>query len=631
MRRFIYIDTETQNALPIKQAGSIRYAETARVLIITWCADDKTVRTWETGNGPIPEELYSLAEDPEVLWVAHNAMFDRTALATEGIIPKGGLSQWVDTSALARYCGLPGGLGAAARAAKVPPHLLKTDDSGGIRLFTRERHYKPEDRPDEWRAFVAYAEQDTLACRALHRKLSAFLRGDPLRYWQDRERKVYEMDQRINHRGFYADREVLHHASMIIAQLRPRYVQRLKELTLGYIDTLQSPRLLDWVNSRLDPDQVLPNLQKSTVADALEENLPDEVVQALHIRQVGARNSLAKYSSMDIMQGEDGRVRGGFLYHGAHTGRWSGQACQPQNLARPIHGLDPVRIANDVVLTRGDPDAFASLYEEDPFTVLMSGIRGAITAPPGRVLVVADYAQIEARITAWYAGETDLLAAFASGEDVYTKVALDVLKKADRFAGKTMLLGLGYGMGPPKFSRINKLDLQTAEQWVYDWRNTYSGIVSFWYTLQRAFDTRSTAPGNVRIRRKDGGRVMYLPSGMPIFYHRVHRERDEETGRWQTFYANVFGSRSRLWGGTLTENLVQGTAREVMAEHMLELEAAGHKIVVHAHDELVVECDEDKAEATLRDMYEIMGRTPSWLLGCPIKVEGGIVKRYTKL
>lgn len=740
MTRYCYIDTETKSPIDIKRAGTIRYTEDCRVLCVTWIPPGSDeCRLWEPHKWEsCPEELWNLLQDPpdDVIFVAHNAMFDRHVVGW--VLQHRKLrdpAKWVCTAALSRMLGFMGGLEAAGARLGLPEHLRKFDNSGGIERFCMMHHRlwcTPEEDPERWELFMQYAVQDTIACKAIHQEASKRMGKRGRQHWREFERRVFVLDQVINDRGFAVDPEVLDSALQMIAKLHPQMEAELTRLTNGRVTKVQSPKLLDYLRETYDC--WLPNLRKETVAEALDlcEDFPHREThngeqveygsselhpvaeQLLRIRQVGARNSLAKYGALDTMMSEDQRVRAGFLYGGAHTLRWSGQSAQPHNMARPLEDdHDPVDIAEAVRACRGDPETLGLFYDDPPYNLLVSGLRGAVKAPSGRRLVIGDYSQIESVLTSWFTGQfekLDAYTAFYEGEtdiDPYQQTAIDVLNvtpdqvranKSLRQDGKMMDLGLGFGMGHRKFASVNRRTIEWAKPLVQAWRETYPNIRMGWKALESwlAWIASSENDGTllgllptaertlhwlierghkaeivegftrrvrglqtvlprlldvgVGVTREVGSVALWLPSGRAIYYPEGRRARRREMGRhkdeehqdlvdedeqdrpnrWAFAFRNQYNSSRPAHGGLLFENMVQGTGRELLAWHMVELDRRGWELVLHSHDEPVIECDEDQVERAKAEMHEVLTTVPAWLPGMPLYAEVFDTPRYTK-
>lgn len=288
------------------------------------------------------------------------------------------------------------------------------------------------------------------------------------------------------------------------------------------------------------------------------------------------------------------------LYYGAHPGRFSGlDGLNMQNLPRP---------------RASDPDR--------------SALRKAMRAPDGWTLIAADYSTIEARILAALARQDDLLKAFRLGVDVYSKFASrvyrrEILKARDpveRFVGKTCILGLGYGMGPVKLQLTLAtsdppvaITKRAASDAVALYRNTYTAIPELWQRLEELVRLYCAAPANMHT----WGPLAFtreriiLPNGMPIIYAGLSHGQD---GGLQ------YGTK-HVWGGLITENVVQALARIVATRAELRLAKAGLRAVHQAHDELVFCVPEEHVDVCEDAIRRIMTDPVPWLPKLPIAVE----------
>jgi DNA polymerase len=273
------------------------------------------------------------------------------------------------------------------------------------------------------------------------------------------------------------------------------------------------------------------------------------------------------------------------------------------------------------------------------------------------MLLVGDYAQIEARAVAWLAGQDDLTAAFASGQDVYCDMAGAIwnrpVKKGDkidgidaRFVGKTAVLGCGFGMGAAKFQR--QLDEQFgvtvseefSQKVINAYRSKYAQIPQLWNQLEGAFRyairinaKRLTHPKlrglALGVRQMSGRKFAYvtLPSGRDMLYYDPKVSSDNRLSYiGRNIYAGGRWERVETYGGKLTENVVQALSRDVMAEALLRLDRAGFPLVLTVHDEAVAECGEER----LAEFEALMSQRPLWAPDLPVAVECGAMERYRK-
>jgi DNA polymerase len=299
-----------------------------------------------------------------------------------------------------------------------------------------------------------------------------------------------------------------------------------------------------------------------------------------------------------------------------------------------------------------------------PFEIVASLMRGMLRAAAGHRLVVADLAGIEARIVNWLAGQWDVLAKFASGEDVYMYNAIRrfglpvtatrASHPVERQSGKAIELGAGFGMGwlkhqatiaKPPYSR--HILEQEARSDIDFYRASHSHVVQLWREVEGAARAAVLEPGTVQ-RVGVGAGVRYtcrggrlwaiLPSGRPMVYTRpriVERPApwdpsqsrpaleadgmDPKTHQW--------GPKS-LYGGKLVENLVQAIARDVLAEAMVRVEAAGYPVVLTVHDEIVAETP--LGVGSVEEYVQLIETIPVWATRLPVAAEGWEGERYGK-
>ena len=694
MTRLAFIDTETESDIDIKGAGTIRYAERCRPLSVHWISPGSSiVHRYETHHGPVPNPLNLLLLDDSITWVAHHSMFDRWVIVEGlGYYNLADPKRWVCTSALAKYAGLPGKLAQLGARLHLTERKDDYGDQEGINLFTKAyspAYRTPAQEPAKWQKFMKYGDQDTRTCKRAYEALGRrVLTGRPAEHWKAREHKVFLWDQRVNDLGIPVDPTMLDSALAMVAQSTPAMEAEMARLTQGYVRTLGSPKLKEYLGSEFL--LALPNLRKETLIDALAEGeLEPEAEAIIRLRLNGHKTSLAKFGRMDSMMSTDCRVRGAFSYHGAHTGRWAGQGFQPQNLTRPSEDLDPVEVADAVALCRGSPEALMEVFQGVPiYDLLTSAIRGAIQARRGKVLVIADYNQIESRKLAWMSGCARKLEAFVrhdaglSNLDPYEVTALDVLgDPGRRFEGKTMDLGLGFGMGDVRFAAVSGKPWLQARDMVKAWRTKYVEIPTLWDTVGQMFHEAlgvkswskfDTDPARgrlaklgVSVERAGTTAIAYLPSGKPLFYHALrhatfreslaaaakynrseqvlqsfervfHRSYDPDLDGGvrdtrQLAFTSNYGSQRLIHGGFTVENFVQGSSREVMVTHALEIEEERDIVpVLHSHDELVFEVPEREAPAFAEYLEDKLGQTPLETPGLPLKAEVKISPRYTK-
>jgi DNA polymerase len=414
------------------------------------------------------------------------------------------------------------------------------------------------------------------------------------------------------------------------------------------------------LKGRTDKGKV--RLAKSDADDLLaDETLPDDVRAVLVARRAVARTTVVKLKSALGDVGADGRLRDQFVFHVAHTGRWSGRGVQLQNLPKSRAGADVAALLN----ATGDAEQFRAALGGISFADGLSAlIRPCFCASPGHLLLIADFGSIEARGVAWCAGERNFLDLIEAGQDVYLAMASKIFgrpvtsKGPERDLGKQAVLGCGYGLGVEGFAancERNSVDLAaagvTAEQVVEAYRGAYPRIPRLWKEVEAAAKTvvksgQSQQAGLCMFSRDGETLVVSLPSGRRLHYRQARLEpRMTAWGKQQLSIVydspevsqlrrkkgrDSHGHTESTYGGKLVENLVQATCRDLLAEAMVKCERAGLSVVLHAHDEIVAEVPIEQAEQGLRQLLTIMSTPPGWAQGFPIAVEGYASLRYAK-
>lgn len=653
----LHIDFESRSSVDIRRAGVYVYAEHPSTDI--WCAayalDDEPVGMWLPGE-PCPTAVTAACAEGWTV-IAHNANFERVMwgriLATRYGWPQPRLEQWRCTMAMAMAMALPGSLEGAAAALG----LEHTKDMEGhglmLRMASPRRPRKGEnpdgvfwfdDEPRKQRLY-AYCRQDVEVERQLERRLLA-LRPSELRLWH--------LDQTINDRGVYVDTELCRAALQVVETSTRWLNDELRELTGGFVRAASNvAQLTAWLEGR---GIRTPSLDKVHIEALLGRgDLTEDVRRCLEIRQEAAKAAVKKIDALLAGMNADGRARGLLQYHAASTGRWAGRRFQPQNIKRPdIKDVDSAIAA----VASGSADLVRILYDQ-PLAVVGDCLRGMVRAPAGRRLIAADFSNIEGRVLAWLAGEQwkcDAFSAFDRGEgpDIYRLayarafgIPVGGVDDDGRQVGKVMELALGYQGGVGAFQtmavgyRVSVSD-ERADEIKVAWRDAHPAIVQFWWDLDRAAQQAVQAPGIVyrvgalAFRRAGSFLFLRLPSGRTLCYPYprvadrevpwggtrpavVYKGVDSYTRRWQDCWA---------YGGLWAENVTQAVARDVMAEAMGRVEAAGYPVVLTVHDEVVSEINCDFG--SLSEFEALMVELPSWADGLPVAAKAWSAERYRK-
>ena len=428
----LWADFETYADIDLKDVGAYRYAEEAEGLLFAYAIDDGPVAVWDMTADPFcPEDLHHALQhaDECVFW---NAQFDAAILAgpKQAHLPQIELSRLRCAMAQALSHALPGKLSEACTVLKVPEDQAKHKEGKKlINLFTKplpkNRKLRRATRlthPAEWERFKLYAANDIEAMRECVRRM-------PRWNWDDACIREWHLDQVINRRGFYVDRELtragIRAAESEIARLRERF----REITKGVVDRpSQRQQFMDYMNERFDLGLV--DTTKDTFTQLIKEGgLDPEAKELMELCMAANRTSTAKYAALDPAVQADGRFRGGLQFAGAgRTRRWAGRKFQGQNL--PARGLPPPEMVESYIehLKNGTHD----LMFNDLMRYGAAALRGVVIAPPGKKLAVADLSNIEGRKLSWFAQEHWKLKAFrdydaGTGPDLYKITAASIL------------------------------------------------------------------------------------------------------------------------------------------------------------------------------------------------------------
>ena len=480
-----------------------------------------------------------------------------------------------------------------------------------------------------------YCRRDVEIERELFKRLSP-LSAD--------EQALWRLDATINMRGFHVDRALAEAARQIVETEQQNINTKITELTGGAVTTIdQVARIKEFVNGK---GHNVTTLSKRGVAAVLSKAPDGDAKTVLELRRDGGKASARKLDTLLASIDADDRVRGCFKFHGASTGRWSGQRFQPQNLAK--EPKDNIAAVIEAILG-GDLERLSELGA--PLQMVGSISRALITAPPGHVLVGADFSAIESRVLAWLSGETWKLDTYRRFDETgdpalepYCVTASRILKRtvtpqdeAGRQIGKTCDLAFGFGGGLGAWRRFDTSNTYTdaqVESFKTEWRTQRAATVRFWKSLEsmlhRAINTGKRITGkNLAAEFIDGNLYLTLPSDRRLAYPEARLEPGKFDQPQIVFKDNAKGcfNDQRGWFGTFTENVVQAVARDLLAAAMVRLEANGFQIVLHVHDEAVAEVPEG---SSAEDFRRLMTELPAWATGLPIAAKAWTGRCYSK-
>ena len=646
------IDIETYSSIDLTARGVYAYteAEDFEILLFGYAFDDEPVRVIDFAKQEElpPEVLFSL-NDPAVIKTAFNANFETTCLSKyfSGI----NADQWQCTSVLAATLGFPHNLDGVAKVLK----LEQQKDAIGkslIRLFSipckprtanlfekAATRNLPEHDPEKWELFKKYCAQDVEVEREIRKKLERF-------QILEEEHRIWQLDQKINDTGVKVDKVLVSKAIECDTSYQQRLVEEALKLT-----GLDNPKSVSQLKAWLYEVEGLEvdSLNKETVPELLKETESATVHRMLELRRDMAKTSVKKYQKMEMTLCLDERVRGLFQFYGANrTGRWAGRLVQVQNL--PQNKLKDLDLAREL-LRSGDYETLELLFESVP-NVLSQLIRTAFIPSEGCTLMVADFSAIEARVIAWLAGEKWRMNVFNGHGKIYEasaaqmfKVPIESIGKTSplRQKGKISELALGYQGAKGALITMGALKMGLEESelpgLVTAWRQANPNIVQLWYDVEnaaiRAVEGKTSASIQLGINfsYESGFLFITLPSGRRLAYVKPRIEVEERFNKSGITYEGMDQTtkqwcRLKTYGGKLVENIVQAIARDCLRDSMLRLDAAGYRIVMHVHDEVIL--DAPIGKGTLEEACAIMGQPLDWAPGLPLRADGYETPYYKK-
>ncbi len=640
----IRLDYETFSEADLRALGQWKYAEhpSTEILCFGYAFDDAEPDIWYEGL-EFPDELYRRIEDGEPIsgW---NVNFERAITHHLGLLigfPVIPVEQWRCTQARAGMCALPRALEVCARVLKTT-HQKDKEGKRLLAMFSRPRkptkndprsRILPTDAPAEFKKLLSYCMDDVRAERSVDEAL-------PIGSLPEFEQKLWTVDSIVNSRGILIDRKFVSGAHRLVGLSKLVAGKELADLTSKAVTSpTQTAKLKAWAK---DVHGItLGSMDKEHMPDILaRDDLPDILRQAVEIRSEASQSSTAKYATMLRVMCLDDRVRGSHSYCEADTGRWGGRFVQFQNLPRP--GADVscyVKYISEASVE--EIEALMALLCDRMMTVLRDVLRHTVIAAPGKVLTVCDLAAIESRVIGWLAQEPFYMNAYKSGLDLYKVMAskifgvpYDLIDDFQRFIGKESVLGLSYSMWKDTFhENVTKKRGQPIERHITDkatdiYRKECPNIVRYWASIEKV----ALACVSTGKRLKLGPLIfemigtyftIMLPSGRRLWYPeariamRVTKWSSKPQLRFKTNLAD--GPKwewfeTSTYGGSLTENVVQAIARDILAIALVKCEEQGLDPVMHVHDEIVCETGGGKTDL----LRQIMSETPDWAPDLPL-------------
>ena len=650
-------DTETRSRCNLKARGGYNYAAdpSTQLVCFSYAFDDEPVQTW-TPDLPFPDRVTQhIVAGGQLRF--HNAGFDRLifefVVCPDYGVPQPKLEQWYCTATQARANCAPGSLEDAGRFAGAS---MKKDHRGAqlIRLLSIPRSDGTfNNDPDLMAEMIAYCEQDVRVMREISKAM---------RDLSEQELFDYHINEQINDRGVLVDVALCKAAQTYADEELTAIQQTVREVTDGVITSVRSPKMREWVMERVGPEALKLmetykdgekkySIDKSVRANLLAfhnpEQVPDVVSEVIQCADDIWASSVAKFTRLaELADAEDNRVRGAFVFAGGSaTGRASSYGAQVHNFTRKC-AADPDAVRRAMV--RGHE--IVPTYGKRVTDVLKGMLRPAIIPADGCTILVADWSAIEARANPWLSAQPTaeaVLDVFRQGRDIYIREAAGIFHCTEeqvtpdrRQLGKVAILSCGYGGSIGAFAAMGRnygvvLPESDARRTVDAWRRTNPWAVRYWQQLEEAYTRAMRNKGH----EFKAGRVTYmfdgqhlwyvLPSGRILCYPFAKLESDGVTyakAAWKPAADAKEWPRARLWRGLACENVTQATANDILRHSLRQLP----NVVLHVHDEIVIECPDAEVDAVKAQMQAVMCTAPEWAQGLPLAISLHEMKRYGK-
>ena len=642
-------DIETFSDVDLIRCGVYKYADSPdfEMLLFAYAADDGDVHIIDIAGGEeLPEEIIQAIKSDTVVKTAYNAQFERVCLSRYLKLPEGEYlnpQSWYCTAVQAAELALPLSLADVGSVLGLERQKM-TEGKELIKYFcvpckpTKSNGNRTRNRPchdiNKWETFKKYCMRDVDVERQIADKLKMY----PIR---DEEHRLYVLDQIINDRGVLVDSELAEQA------VKLNSIQTTVAVEQAYMITgLENPNSVTQLKQWLKENGVeIESLSKKAVKSLADETDGD-VSEMLKLRLLMAKTSVKKYEAVIRSVCSDNRVHGMMRFCGANrTGRWSGNILQPQNL--PQNHLPDLTLARDIVKD-GDFEMLDMMFGNVP-NVLSELIRTILIPKPNHRFIVADFSAIEARVLAWIAGEQWRIDTFKNGGDIYCASASKMFKVPVekhgvngelRQKGKISELACGYGGSVGALKNMGAVEMGVQENelqgLINDWRNANPHIVRFWYEVgnaaMKAIKEKTTVPlGKLVFAYERGILFIRLPSGRRLSYIKPRIGTNRFGGDSITYMGiNSAKKWDRLetFGGKLTENIVQGTARDLLANALINAANAGYDTVFHVHDEII--CEVPNGYGSVDELCRLMCIKTDWADGLPLNADGFECEYYKK-
>lgn len=633
----ISLDIETYSSVDLSKSGVYKYAESKDfdIILFAYSVDYGEIKVIDLTKGEeIPQDIKLAFKDIHVKKWAFNANFERVCLSKylrEDLSPVG----WRCSMVLSAYVGLPLSLEAVGSVLNLPYQKLKEGKSL-IKYFCcpnkENKRNLPTDDKLKWEIFKEYNKRDVLVEMEIQKGLKKYNLPDS--EWEN-----YYLDQIINDRGIMIDKDFVREALICDEKYKKNVKEKLKNLT-----QIENPHSIVEMKNYLKKQNLsLLSLDKKYLREVFP-NLNEDVKEVLKLRQELCKSSVKKYVAMENVMGKDKRARGLIQFYGTKTGRYAGRLIQVQNL--PKNYLSDLEVARDLVKC-GHGENLDFLYDsvED---VLSQLIRTAFIPKEGCEFIVADFSAIEARVLSWLSKEKWRMEVFEKGGDIYCESASKMFKvKVEkngenshlRDKGKIAELALGYGgsvgalkaMGATSF--LKEEELQSL---VNAWRNANPHITYLWYEVDKIIKKViiNKVPMklyNLQFIYENNMLFILLPSKRKLCYRNpkiATNKFNKSSIVYEGVNSNKKWAQIESYGAKFVENIVQAIARDLLCEAIKNLHNKNFRVVLHVHDEVVVEVENNKS--SVEEICNLMTISPPWAKDLSLKAEGYKCEFYRK-
>lgn len=646
----LFIDLETYSDVDLSKSGVYRYAQSSNfeILLFAYSVDKGPVQVINIKeNEQIPTDVLNALTDNSVKKYAYNAVFERICLSKYLGYPIGmylSPNSWYCDMVHAATLGLPLSLENVGIVLGIEKQKL-TIGKSLIKYFcipctpTKANGYRTRNLPhhdrDKWNEFIKYNKRDVETEMEIHNRLAKF----PV---LEQEWDNYHLDQRINDYGIMIDIDFVNHAIRCDEENQENNIEKVKLIT-GVNNPNSPKQLKEWLIEQGMTE--IDSLSKADVTRLLKD-ATGNVEEILKLRQDIAKSSVKKYIAMQNVVCKDDRCRGLIQFYGANrTGRYAGRLIQMQNL--PQNHLEPLSEARELIRMKNLDGTLAKFGAIS--NVLSELIRTAFIPKKGYRFIVSDFSAIEARVLAWLAKEEWRLELFRNGGDIYCMSASKMfgvpvekngIHKELRQKGKIAELACGYGgsVGALKAFGAVALGIKETElKGIIDkWREANPNIIKLWWevdkTAKNVITNKSTLMCyELKFSYEKGIMFIELPSKRRLAYCKPRIGINALGLKCITYEGIGTGKkweRIESYGPKLVENIVQGIARDILAEAMMRLYKNGYKITMHIHDEVVLEVEENVS--TVEEVCRIMKISPTWAKDLPLNADGYECKFYKK-